>query len=190
MSKEFISDQTFKAQDYTKIRLPKGEYENCFFEGCDFSTGYLDNQHFLECEFIDCNLSNANLKHTIFNEVIFSHCKIMGLKFEDLNDFLIAFRFEHCTLNLSSFHQMQLKNMVFKNCKLLEVDFTESGLTSAVFENCDLDRAIFNRTNLEKSDFTKALNFNIDPEQNRLKKAKFSRDGLQGLLQKHDISIV
>ncbi|WP_273565323.1 pentapeptide repeat-containing protein [Maribacter halichondriae] len=186
----FIADQTFKAQDYTKTCLPKGEYENCIFEGCDFSNGYLDNQNFLECEFIDCNLSNANLKHTIFNEVTFSHCKMMGLQFEDLNDFLIAFRFEHCTLNLSSFHQMQLKNMIFRDCKLVEIDFTEADLTNAIFEHCNLARAIFDQTNLEKADFTTSIHFNIDPERNPLKKAKFSKDGLHGLLQKHNIVIV
>lgn len=185
-----ITDQIFKAQNYTKTRLPKGEYENCVFESCDFSNGYLDNQNFLECEFIDCNLSNANIRHTIFNEVSFSHCKLMGLKFEDLNDFLIAFRFKHCTLNLSSFFKMPLKNMVFSDCKFLEADFTEADLTNAVFDSCDLARAIFNQTNLQKVDFTRALNYSIDPERNSLKKAKFSLDGVHGLLQKYDVVIV
>ncbi len=42
MNKPFVSDRTFKGQDYTKTRLPKAEYENCIFEGCNFSDGYLD----------------------------------------------------------------------------------------------------------------------------------------------------
>jgi uncharacterized protein YjbI with pentapeptide repeats len=115
----FIADKTFKTQDYTQNRLPKGEYENCIFEGCTFENSYLDNQNFMECEFIDCNLSNANLAHTIFKEVSFSHCKLMGLKFEDCSNFLLDFSFTSCILNLSSFYGLTLKNQLFKYFKLI-----------------------------------------------------------------------
>ena len=70
-----------------------------------------------------------------------------------------------------------------------EVDFTESDLTEALFDGCDLNGAIFQRTNLEKANLETASNFNIDPENNRIKKAKFSADGLYGLLHKYDIDI-
>ena len=88
--KDFICDETFKNKDYTQTRLKRAEYENCRFEGCDFAHSFLDNQHFMECTFLDCNLSNANLTNTIFTEVAFEHCKMMGLKFEDCNDFLMG----------------------------------------------------------------------------------------------------
>ena len=110
MSTPFITDQTFKNQDYTKVRLAKGEYENCIFRGCNFENGYVDNQNFMECEFIDCNLSNANLAHTTLNEVTFLDCKMLGIKFDDCNDFLLDFTFRNCTLNLSSFYGLKLKN--------------------------------------------------------------------------------
>ena len=145
----FIADQNFKNRDYTQTRLPKGEYENCVFEGCNFEQGYLDNQNFIECEFIDCNFSNANLAHTIFNEVSFSHCKMLGLKFEDCNDFLIAFSFHDCVLNYSSFYGLKLKNQLFSDCKLIEVDFTEADLTEADLDTSDLERATFYETNLQ-----------------------------------------
>ncbi len=184
-----ISDKAFKNQDFTKTRLQKAEYENCVFEGCDFSDSFLDNQHFLECEFNECNLSNANIAHTTFNEVVFLGCKMIGLKFETLNDFLLTFSFEHCALNLCSFYQMELRNQRFKHCKLIEADFTEASLTGAVFADCDLNKAIFQQTNLEKVDFTTAANFDVDPEINLIKKAKFAQDGLYGLLRKHHIIV-
>ena len=186
---KFIADETFKGQNYTENRLPKAEYDNCVFEGCDFSNGYVDNQSFTACEFIDCNLSNANIAHTTFNEVVFSHCKMLGLKFEDCNDFLLDFSFDNCRLNLSSFYGLTLKSQNFKNCKLIEVDFTGANLSGTCFENCDLDRAIFSQVNLEKTDFTSALNFSIDPEQNRLKNARFTKEGLAGLLTKYQLKI-
>lgn len=187
--KPLVFDKTFKRENYVKVRLPKAEYENCVFESCDFSNGYLDSQNFLECEFIDCNLSNANIAHTVFNDISFSHCKMMGLKFDDLNDFLLSFRFNNCTLNFSSFYQMQLNNMQFINCKLLEVDFTETRLISAIFDDCNLENALFENTVLEKADFRTAYNYNFDPEKNRISKAKFSKDGVLGLFEKYDIVI-
>ena len=70
-----------------------------------------------------------------------------------------------------------------------EVDFTEADLTQAVFANCDLLGAVFEFTNLEKADFSTAINYNIHPEQNQIKKAKFSLPAITGLLQHLDIKI-
>jgi len=62
-------------------------------------------------------------------------------------------------------------------------------LTSAVFDICDLARAVFENTVLEKVDFLTACNFSIDPQINRIKKAKFSMIGLVGLLDKYGIEV-
>lgn len=70
-----------------------------------------------------------------------------------------------------------------------EIDFAESDLTNATFDNCDLTLAVFDRTVLEKVNFLTSYNYSIDPENNRLKKAKFSMNGLAGLLGKYDIEI-
>ena len=69
------------------------------------------------------------------------------------------------------------------------MDFAESDLTGSIFDNCDLARAIFDNTNLVKADFRSAYNFSIDPDNNRIKKAKFSMVGAVGLLVKYDIEI-
>ena len=69
------------------------------------------------------------------------------------------------------------------------MDFTETDLTDAVFDECDLSKAIFENTILEKVDLSTSINFNIDPERNRLKKAKFSAENIVGLLEKYDLVI-
>ena len=51
------------------------------------------------------------------------------------------------------------------------------------------DPFISDQTILEKADFRTAKNYSIDPEQNRLKKAKFSLSGVVGLLRKYDIVV-
>jgi fluoroquinolone resistance protein len=71
---------------------------------------------------------------------------------------------------------------------LIEIDLTESDLTSAVFDNCDL-KATFDHTILEKADLRNSYNCTFDPENNRIKKAKFSLEGLAGLLGKYDIEV-
>jgi hypothetical protein len=49
--------------------------------------------------------------------------------------------------------------------------------------------AIFENTNLEKCDFRSAYNYVIDPQNNKIKKAKFSKEGAIGLLRAFDIVI-
>jgi len=70
-----------------------------------------------------------------------------------------------------------------------EVDLVDSDLSNASFFNCDLAGAVFENTILENADLRTAYNYNIDPNLNRIKKAKFSLAGIPGLLNKYDIDI-
>lgn len=72
---------------------------------------------------------------------------------------------------------------------LQEVDFSEADLTAAIFENCDLQGATFDKTILERADFRTARNYSIDPEANSIRKAKFTLEGVTGLLNKYNIDI-
>jgi uncharacterized protein YjbI with pentapeptide repeats len=72
---------------------------------------------------------------------------------------------------------------------LIEVDFSESDLSGSSFYNCDLHGAVFDQTNLEHVDFSSAMNFTIDPSLNKIKNAKFSMEGLPGLLSKFGIQV-
>jgi uncharacterized protein YjbI with pentapeptide repeats len=112
-----------------------------------------------------------------------------GLHFEHADPFGFSVALAQCSLNHSSFYQMKLKKMVFAGCSLQEVDFAEADLSGAAFDDCDLAGAVFDRTILEKADFRSAVNYSIDPANNKIKKAKFSTDGIAGLLYKYDIEI-
>jgi len=97
--------------------------------------------------------------------------------------------FKNCRLELSTFYQLKLKQTLFTDCKLTSVDFTETDLTRSTFENCDLKQTIFDRSILEHVNFESAYNFSIDPEINRIKNAKFSKENISGLLDKYKIKI-
>ena len=114
---------------------------------------------------------------------------MLGLRFENCNAFGLSFSFDNCQLNHSSFYKTKIKRTVFKNSQLHEVDFTACDLTNTLFDNCDLKGAIFENTNIEKADFRTSCNYSLDPEINRIKKAKFSISGVSGLLDKYDIEI-
>ncbi len=189
MANLYIQDQTYTKQDFSKQPLPVGEYENCIFKNCIFENVDLSNMIFTECEFKDCNISTAKIVQTAFREVKFKTCKLLGLHFDNCNTFLLAVGFEDSILNLSSFYKLNLKKTKFINCSLHEVDFTEADLSHSTFDNCDLGGATFDHSIIEKADFRLAFNYIIDPESNKIKKAKFSSSGIIGLLNKYNIEI-
>ncbi|MCH5600113.1 pentapeptide repeat-containing protein [Niabella ginsengisoli] len=114
---------------------------------------------------------------------------MLGLRFDKCSEFLFSASFTHCTLNFSSFYKLKIKKTKFQECIIQEVDFSETDLSEAVFDRCDLKDANFDNTILEKADFTTSYHYRIDPDNNKIRKAKFSRDGLAGLLTKYDIQI-
>lgn len=75
------------------------------------------------------------------------------------------------------------------SCSLKQVDFAEADLSKALFKDCDLASASFMRTNLEQADFRTARNYSIDPELNKMKRARFSPSELAGLLHKYNLQI-
>ena len=70
------------------------------------------------------------------------------------------------------------------------VNFSSTELNSSIFSESNLEDALFNQTNLTSANLISALNFNIDPELNKLKNASFSVHSLIGLLRKHGIKVV
>lgn len=186
----YVEGKTFKNEDYSQIFFKSGVYEHCTFLACIFANVDITNSDFSDCIFEHCDLSMAVLKGVRFRETTFKSCKMLGLRFDECNPFLLAFNFESCLLNFSCFYKLKLKGTHFQHCKLQEVDFTETELTKAVFADCDLSKTTFFHTILEQADFSTAFGFSIDPENNRLQKATFSAQNIIGLLDKYQIKIV
>jgi len=184
-----IENKLFERLDFSDKKFPCEIYENCKFVNCNFYKSNLVDVTFRECTFEDCDFSLASLKNTAFNDIHFIGCKLVGVQFDECNPFLFSVDFESCVLKLAVFYKMKLKKTRFKNCNLQETDFSEADMTSATLDNCDLQRGTFHRTVLEKADFRTSFNYSIDPEANRITKARFSRMGIAGLLDKYRIEI-
>ena len=190
MTETFVQDKNYIKQNFALEPLIKGEYENCEFKNCDFSNVDLSSFHFSNCRFVGCNLSLVKLVKTIFRDTKFIESKMLGIQFSDCSEFGLSFSFEQCVLNHASFFKTKIKKTIFANSQIQDVDFSWCDLSAAYFLHCDLFRATFDNTNLEKADLSTAFNYQINPAQNKVKKAKFSALGLAGLLTQYDLEIV
>lgn len=185
-----MHDLFFLDQKFDKDFVPlKGEYEHCTFVGCNLAEVDLSGYKFNECSFVEVNLSLAKLQRTALRAVRFKDCKMLGLRFDTCHTLGFSVSFESCQLQHSSFFKLKMKQTLFKDSNLHECDFTETDLSSAVFDHANLELATFNHTLLEKADFRTAYNFSIDPQLNRLTKARFSLAGLTGLLRNYNLEI-
>ena len=179
----------FKDIDFRSEELER-EYIGVTFDHCDFTEIVLGDVLFEDCQFTACNLSLCKSRGTSWNGVRFDGSKMTGINFSDANRFTFHAGFKECQLQYASFHGLSLLGTRFERCQLEEVDFADCNLKKAVFNECELQLAEFSRCNLEYADFTPARGYIINPNNNRLSHAKFSRYGVEGLLAAYKIEIV
>jgi len=181
--------KTFEKVVFINKKVSNREFEDCVFKNCDFSNSDFSNNTFMDCEFINCNLSMTSLGGTSLKTVHFSNCKLLGIQFNSCADFMFAVSFNDCILDYASFSNKKMPKTKFHSCSMKEVSFIGTHLSNSVFDNCNLDNAVFNDTELKEANFLTAYNYKIDPEFNPMRKAKFSMQGIPGLLDKYDIKI-
>jgi fluoroquinolone resistance protein len=189
MKEVLQQEKTFSNKNFSEKKITGREFDRCIFTNCDFSSCSISQSDFIDCLFDNCNFSMANLNHSGLKNCDFINSKLVGMDFSVCNDFLFSVNFKNCQLDYSTFFQKKMKKTKFIECSLKEVDFSEVELTESIFMTCDLLGAVFENTILVKADLRGALNYNIDPEQNKIKKAKFAYPGLIGLLDKYEIII-
>ena len=186
---ELITDQLFEGHNFAEKPL-EADFEECIFRNSVFAKANLSGLSFTNCTFENCDLSGAKLLKTAIQECEFIDCKMLGLAFEACAPILFQITCTRCTLNFSSFYQVDLTNSGFNTCKLLEADFTEADLSDISLSGCDLSGATFDHTRLERTDFSSAENYTINPQLNKITGAIFGKEGLPGLLSAFNIKIV
>lgn len=189
MERAFFENGRFENLIARNNTVKFGDYERCSFRNCDFSDSDLSGINFTDCIFDGCNFTLVKLLQTTFRDAKFINSKLLGLHFEDCNTLMVSFEFYGCNISLCSFYNMKLKKTVFSYSLITECDFSKADMSLSEFRDCDLLLSTFSNTNLEKADLRTAVNYSIDPDRNRLRKAKFSLQGLPGLLEKYDLNI-
>lgn len=163
---------------------------DCSFHYCNFTDCILRNARFSSCLFHNCNLSLTKIEGCRFQNIEFIDCKIVGLEFFKCDKIFFSPSFKSSWLHYCNFSDLNLKNFPFFRCKLIECYFTNNNLIEANFQSCDLLGTIFHNCDLSKADFSKAINYTIDPQSNKIKKAIFSIPEVLGLLKAFDIIII
>lgn len=191
MIENYSQDQHFDPVDVTESFWQKNgpSFENCTFSNCNFQKMNLADLKFYDCRFTHCDFSLSQVPGTIFQGVDFIDCKLSGILFDQCNPFALELRFKGSKLDHSSFYGLKLNQALFQDCSLKGVDFTNAQLKEASFKGSDLAEVKFEQTNLEKADFRTAIHFVIQPDNNKIKGAIFSMDGLPGLLAAYKIKI-
>lgn len=186
---EYCFDQEYENLTYQTDALHLKEFERCVFRQCNFSLCNFIGVIFVDCQFFDCNFNGAKINHTAFRTASFEQCEIRDVNFAMCDKLIFEISFTDCILDFSKFYTLKIKGTLFKNCSLIAVDFMNADLTSAVFDHCDLYRSEFDKAIAVKTDFKTSYNYTIDPEKTKIKNAVFSRNGIKGLLYKHDIIV-
>jgi uncharacterized protein YjbI with pentapeptide repeats len=114
----------------------------------------------------------------------------MGIGFYKCDKTFFSANFKNCQINYCNFSDLNMKSSSFDGSKLKENDFTNTVLKGADFKNVDLSGTVFHNCDLSNADFSSAVQYDINPNTNKIKKAKFSLPEATGLLQAFDITIV
>ncbi|MFT3796007.1 pentapeptide repeat-containing protein [Flavobacterium sp.] len=165
------------------------EFEGCTFNRCDFSRCTFLAVTFIDCVFNDCIFNGAKINYVALRTVTFNRCQIKEVNFAMCDKLIFEIAFNNCTLDFSKFYTLKIKGTVFTDCSVIAVDFMGADLTSVVFDRCDLYRSEFSKAILNKADLRTARNYTINPQRSKIKKARFSLEGLKGLLAHHDIVV-
>ena len=86
-------------------------------------------------------------------------------------------------MQLCNFSQLKMMEHSLEGSTIQDCDFYQTNLEGAVFNSCDLKGSLFDECNLSEADFRSAKNYNINPAQNKLKKAIFSMPEVLAFLE-------
>lgn len=182
--------RVIKSEDFSKKSLEGYVFVSCSFNSCDFSESILRHAKFCACTFVNCNLSLPKLDGCRFQDAQFIECKIVGAEFFKCEKTFFSVSFKKCLLQYCNFSDLNMKNASFNGSHLKENHFSNTFLSGANFTDVDLSGTIFHNCDLCKADFSSATRYDINPQTNKIKKAKFSLPEAIGLLRGFDITII
>jgi fluoroquinolone resistance protein len=169
-------DATFADLDCGGLDLSGKAFRQCVFERVRLAEARLVGATFEDCEIESCDLTMARVEEAAFRSVSFRRTKLMGIDWSGVRGIAFVVSFEGCTLSYGTFVDLKMQATVFRDCKAHEVSFIGVDLTKCVFPGTDLAGARFMDTVLVEADLSDAVNYRISPQQNRLKRTKFSEE--------------
>lgn len=181
-------DATFSELEVSAVDLGGKSFQRCVFRKVRLAEANLRRCTFEECEFDGCDLTMAVIEGAAFREVAFLRSKLMGLDWTRVRGVAFVVSFTECNLSHCTFADRNMRETVFRECRAHDAVFAGVDLTRAVFTGTDLRGARFMDTILVEADLSEAVNYEISPQQNRLRKTKFSQEAALALVA--DLGVV
>ena len=184
-------EQTFKSYNFSNLDLTEYSFSDCTFENCDFTETILDGARLWECIFKRCNLSLASFKKSQLVDVNFEESKLTGIDFSRCDtSLLFSISASKSFFQYCNFSTLPMKRAVLEECKIHQSRFIDASLRKASFIRTDFSGTVFHNNDLTESNFEHAINYAINPCENKISKAKFSFPECIGLLKALEIIIV
>ncbi len=182
-------EEIFTQKDFLKEPLENLFFTNCSFFHCNFSQVFLKGFRFCSCLFEGCNFSLSRLDGCRMQNVEFIDCKIVGVEFFKCERTFFSANYKNSFLHYCNFSDLSMKSTIFKGSRVKETHFINTSLIGSDFKDVDLEGTVFHHCDLSKADFTGATHYEIDPQVNKIKGAKFSLPEAIGLLRGFDIIV-
>ncbi len=186
-------DESFREIILDGAQITRSQFYDCTFTECSFAETELLKCRFSNCVFEGCDLSLMRVTDSAFSDTRFLDSKVLGVNWTladwSTNLFGEGLIFQTCSINHSTFLGLQLKGISIVDCVASNVDFRETDLSQSNLSGTDFSESLFNQTKLIEADFRRAINYDINPSQNPLTKAKFSLPEAMSLLFSMDIEL-
>ena len=187
-------NRVFKKASLEQGRLVSTEFYDCTFNGCSFVETTFQNCRFVNCVFRDCDLSLMQVPDCSFTATRFEGSKVIGVNWTRAHWPATRLResigFSECAISHSTFIGLKMPRIQIRDCVAMNVDFREASLVGANFAGTDLSESLFLATDLTGADLSRARNYQIDPSQNVVTKARFALPEAMSLLYGLDIVLV
>ena len=185
---DYYNEVEFTKINFTEGKTGKIEFYKCIFTSCLFIKAVFEKCVFEKCTFLNCDLSVVKFIGSSFIDVKFVENKMIGIDWTIIQK-PSRFNFLKCILNDSSFYKMDLRSTQIEECIAHNSDLENTDLSKTNCRKTDFLNAKFGEADLSYADFTGAINYSINPNKTKLKKAKFSLPEAVSLLDVWGVQI-
>lgn len=174
--------------------LPSGpwtnhHFENCHFEGLTFGEMDWRNTRFENCTFERCNLVGVRWTGARLHGVDFKECTVDRLRWSTLSPQFLNLSLHECQATGGDWSDLDLKGCKLIDSNLSACDFSGADARNVDWSGSKLTEVIFHRSDLREGDFRTAIEWNIDPQENRVRDARFASNNLEGLVGRMGIRL-
>jgi uncharacterized protein YjbI with pentapeptide repeats len=167
------TDTHFGAADSAALRLSGARFEDCSFERCELRERDLRGARFVDCSFVATDAALATVIDCALVRVRFRECRLSGINWSVANK-LESVTFDECQIDDAVFSGLSLHECAFTRCMVRRAAFRETNLSKVSFRGSTLTGAEFVHSDLRGADFREAVDYTLNPSENRVEGARFS----------------